>query len=275
MNELRARSWASDPGHLGWLLARVRASRVATRCSGWRSKGRHHERGCAPGRPGARSSGAWTTVVVPVDRIGCRSRFEASGPTSPTGDESVTRSGSSSRGASRWGEPTFEAAPTVAKPRRRWRVPASRGAETHLGTSSRRKALWVVEVVALDGAVVEAALAPVAVPPQGGLPRQARQGAPEVRSSTSLAVENAAATEPQRGPNLRVEALEDCERIGRSWDTPSSVCPLGVGLPQGGPAPQRAARRESGELGRSARERARESNDARVLETKQIGCRSR
>lgn len=37
----------------------------------------------------------------------------------------------------------------------------------------------------------------------------------------------------------------------------------------------RAARRESGELGRSARERARESGGSWVLETKQVGCRSR
>lgn len=108
---LRARDAAPGPRHLGWLLARVRASRVATRCSGRRSKGRHHERGCAPGRPGAGSSGAWTSVVVLVDRFGCRSRFEASGPTPPTGDESVTRPGSSVGGASRRREPMLEAAP--------------------------------------------------------------------------------------------------------------------------------------------------------------------
>jgi len=45
-------------------------------------------------------------VVVLADRFVCRSRFEASGPTSPTGDESVTGLGSSPSGASHEGEPT-------------------------------------------------------------------------------------------------------------------------------------------------------------------------
>lgn len=51
--------------------------------------------------------------------------------------------------------------------------------------------------------------------------------------------------------------------------TRRQACVHSGSVPQGGPAPQRAARRESGELGRSARERARESSDSWVLEAKQ------
>lgn len=101
----------------------------------------------------------------------------------------------------------------------------------------RWKALRIGEAALVDARAVKAVLALCGRLATGK--RGARHGASEVGSPTLRAAENAA-----RGRLcLRAELVSfskrrDVGRLGRSWRAPSSAAPPGVGLPQGGLAPQ-------------------------------------
>jgi hypothetical protein len=179
------------------------------------------------------------------DRIDCRSRQAARGPSRPRAKSPRNTSNGSSHSARerRRGERAPEAGSSVAKPRDRWRVP-SKPVEVreHSGlgapvdgrrfgsgkssslTRGRRKRSWLLASVRSST-------------PDG---YGARQGASEVGRQPCAWSK----TPRQGGPPVPGEARHPASReaswgrarIGRSWRRAVKRGPAGVGLPQGGPA---------------------------------------
>ena len=147
-----------------------------------------------------------------------------------------------------------EAGSLVAKPRDRWRVPSNRRQPFRKGgtpgNTHRWKALWAGKVTALDGAMMEAVLAPR---DPSGLVRSPRgaTGSVRGRSPALSSADNAGSWQHRDG--IAVLASPNASRgrrRGTEWPklgaTPSSVDSTGAGLPQGGPALPGRTRSRSG-----------------------------
>jgi hypothetical protein len=181
---------------------------------------------------------------VLADRIDCRSRQAARGPSRPgTKSLRITREGLA---------PLRESARGVKerrKPDRRWQnreiggglPPNQKDRESDLlGSTCRGKALWVGKVVLIDEGAAEAILVlRERRPGNTGRHRGARQGASEVVSPALSMAENARPgwhrPKRRRSETWSRKAQRGREREAEAGGAPSSACPAGVGLPQGGP----------------------------------------
>jgi hypothetical protein len=184
--------------------------------------------------------------VVLADRIDCRSRQAARGPSRPLAkSRRITRVGLA---------PSRESAGGVKecrKPDRRWPnreiggglPPNQRNRESDpLGSTCRGKALWVGKAVLIDEGAAEAILVPRERRPvkhraasrgatgsvRGSFASSAHGRQRQARVATPLA--GGARGRPAERPRRHRE------RTAEAGDAPSSACPAGVGLPQGGPA---------------------------------------
>jgi len=270
-----------------------RKGTAAIRSSGPRSKGCGHETGCIGGRPLVRSCGVQSSVVVLADRIDCRSRQAARGPSRPKAKSFRTTMKGSSPSARerRRGERASEAGSSVAKPRDRWRAPSKPVGSREridLGAPVEGRRFGSGKSSPFDEGAAEAVLVPRKCPgfTDSGRLRGAT-GSVRGRTSASRMAENAKPRwHRQRGgcPDLPSPKGEQRRaRIDRSWRravkrAPSRgrIAARRSGVAWNNPTSPLSGGKGRGCFLRSAQRklRARKSNGSRVL-VSTVDCRGR